>query len=132
MSFQIALSEPRNYIYPQQQLISLGITTFIILSISLLYFFKSKKLNSRSIPGPFLIFMNALIGGLRNLCSDVMGEETGKKVAPYALYLFSYIFVGSLTPLIGFAPVFTSLGVPISMAFVTLAGTFAVGIKYQK
>ncbi len=113
------------------QLVSIGIVTIVIIVLSLIYFFKNKKLKANEAPTGFVLMVEIYIGYFRNMVVELLGPKM-EKITPYILYLFTYIALSNLIGLFGFESPTGCYTVTLSLAFVTWVGVFVVGFKYQK
>lgn len=115
----------------QQQIISIAIVTIILVILSLVYYFKNKKLKANEAPSGFVLMVEMYIGYFRNMVVEILGPKM-EKTTPYFLYLFSYIALSNMIGIFGVANPTASYTVTLSLAFVTWIGVFVVGFKYQK
>lgn len=113
------------------QIISIAIVTIILITLSLIYYFKNKKLKANEAPTGYVLMVEIYIGYFRNLVVETLGPKM-EKITPYVLYLFSYICLSNLIGLFGIENPTACYTVTLSLALVTWVGVFVVGFKFQK
>lgn len=113
------------------QLISIVLTTIVILIISFVYYHRIKKMKPTDEPRGLVLLVEIIIKSIEKLVIDVMGSKY-KGLTLYALYLLTYIITANLLAIVGFESLVTSYTTTLSMAFVSFAGIYYFGIKYQK
>lgn len=116
----------------QAQLFTLTFTAVVIVTLALIYYFKSLKQDVTKLERKgYVLFVDSFIKGTDKLVVDVMGIEF-RWFTPYALFLFLYIGIGNLSSLFGWDPPITSYSVTLSLGIVTFIGIYICGITYQK
>ncbi|WP_381415483.1 F0F1 ATP synthase subunit A [Spiroplasma endosymbiont of Anurida maritima] len=113
------------------QLITLLLTTFIIMMLSICYYKRVTKLKPHEAPTGLVLMAELIIKWVEQQVIDLMGVKY-KKLTIYFLYILLYFGISNLMGIIGFPPIATSYTVPLSMAIVTFFGIYYFGFKYQK
>ena len=80
-------------------LLCVWIAAVLLIVASLLL---ARKLNQR--PGKVQVLLEALVGFIRNLCSDFIGERHYKKYVPYIGTLFLFLCMANLLAVLNFVP----------------------------
>lgn len=120
-----------NYKILLPQLITIVITTFIIMLLSIGYYKYLKKFNPINSPTGLILFAEITIKWVEKQIIDLMGPKY-KFLTVYILYLLLYIGIGNLLSILGFKSISTSYTVPLLMGLVTFFGIYYFGIKYQR
>ncbi|WFG96572.1 F0F1 ATP synthase subunit A [Spiroplasma citri] len=120
-----------NYTILLPQLITIVITTFIIMLLSIGYYKRLKKLGPTDVPTGLVLFAEITIKWVEKQVVDLMGPKY-KFLTVYVMYLLLYIGIGNLMSVVGFESLATAYTVPLSMGLVTFLGIYYFGIKYQK
>ncbi|EOA07324.1 ATP synthase A chain [Mycoplasma yeatsii 13926] len=112
-------------------LITIFLVTAFVCTISIIY---NKKIRSHKVDekmSGFLVLINMFVLSVENIVTSILGKKY-KKATPYAMYLLSYIFLGSVVSLLGFESQTTSFTVTFSMGLVTFVMIYYFGFKYQR
>ncbi|AOX43424.1 F0F1 ATP synthase subunit A [Spiroplasma sp. NBRC 100390] len=113
------------------QLITIVLTTFIIMLLSIGYYKRLKKIGPTDVPTGLVLFAEIAIKWVEKQVVDLMGPKY-KFLTVYVMYLLLYIGIGNLMSVVGFDSLATAYTVPLSMGLVTFIGIYYFGIKYQK
>ncbi|AGM24671.1 F0F1 ATP synthase subunit A [Spiroplasma chrysopicola] len=113
------------------QLITIVITTFIIMMLSIGYYKRLKRLGPTDVPGGLVLFAEISIKWVEQQVVELMGPKY-KSLTIYVMYLLLYIGIGNLMSVVGFESIATAYTVPLSMGLVTFIGIYYFGIKYHK
>ncbi|UZQ32075.1 MAG: F0F1 ATP synthase subunit A [Spiroplasma phoeniceum] len=113
------------------QLVTIVITTFIIMLLSIGHYKRLKKLGPNDIPTGLVLFAEITIKWVEKQVVDLMGPKY-KFLTVYFIYLLLYIGIGNLISVVGFESLATAYTAPLSMGLVTFFGIYYFGIKYQK
>lgn len=113
------------------QIVSIALVTIILVTLSLVYYFKNRKLKATEAPTGYVLLVEMYISYIRNMVCEILGPKM-EKTTPYFLYLFSYIALSNLIGIFGFENPTACYTVTLSLALVTWIGVFVVGFKYQK
>ncbi|MBY7704650.1 F0F1 ATP synthase subunit A [Vibrio harveyi] len=112
-------------------MITIFLVTVFVCTISIIY---NKKIRSHKVDekmSGFLVLINMFVLAVENIVTSILGKKY-RKATPYAMYLLSYIFLGSVVSLLGFESQTTSFTVTFSMGLVTFVMIYYFGFKYQK
>ncbi len=113
------------------QITTIILTTLIITMITLIYFFKVKKLDPKDEPLGLVLIVELCVKSVENLVISILGPSF-KWLTLYFLYLLSYIIVGNLLSIVGFESQMTSYTTTFAMGLVTFVGIYIFGIKFQR
>ncbi|WP_283271693.1 F0F1 ATP synthase subunit A [Spiroplasma sp. SV19] len=113
------------------QLVTIVLTTFIIMLLSIGYYKRLKKIGPTDVPTGLVLFAEIAIKWVEKQVVDLMGPKY-KFLTVYVMYLLLYIGIGNLMSVVGFDSLVTAYTVPLSMGLVTFIGIYYFGIKYQK
>ncbi|WP_338966580.1 MULTISPECIES: F0F1 ATP synthase subunit A [unclassified Spiroplasma] len=113
------------------QLVTIVLTTFIIMLLSIGYYKRLKKIGPTDVPTDLVLFAEIAIKWVEKQVVDLMGPKY-KFLTVYVMYLLLYVGIGNLMSVVGFDSLATAYTVPLSMGLVTFIGIYYFGIKYQK
>jgi F-type H+-transporting ATPase subunit a len=113
------------------QIVTITLTVLIIVVLFSVYYKKLTNSNYRRINSGYVLTMQIFIEYIRGLVVTILGPKL-EKTTPFFLYLFSYILISNLIGVLGFANPTGSLTVTLSLAFLSVVGTFAVGFRFQR
>ncbi|KAF0850125.1 ATP synthase subunit a [Spiroplasma poulsonii] len=113
------------------QLVTIVLTTFIIMLLSIGYYKRLKKIGPTDVPTGLVLFAEIAIKWVEKQVVDLMGPKY-KFLTVYVMYLLLYVGIGNLMSVVGFDSLATAYTVPLSMGLVTFIGIYYFGIKYQK
>ena len=115
----------------QPQLVSMSIVVLILLVLTFVIYRKIKKAKIDEAPIGILLLAEQYVIGIDSLFKSVAKDRISAS-APYIFTLFSFLLVGNLLGLIGFAAPVTSYSVPLVLGFISWIGIYVVGVMYQK
>ncbi|PPE06576.1 F0F1 ATP synthase subunit A [Mesoplasma corruscae] len=113
------------------QFTAIFLTTIVICAICITYNVKVKGKNKSDEISGYVMIVDMIVSSTENLVVSIMGKKY-RSITPYFLYIFFYIFIGSMISLLGFESPTTSLTITFSMALVTFVMIYYFGIKYQR
>ncbi len=113
------------------QLISIFITTFLIMILSISYNKKLKNPEQQHEPRGLVLCVEMLIKMIETMVVEILGKKY-KKVTLWCLFLLVYIITGNMLSILGFESQASSYTVVLSMAMVAFVGIYYFGIKYQR
>lgn len=115
----------------QPQLLSLVYVTILLSVISIVVYFKVKKVKPDEAPNGIVFFAEQYVGLFNN---EFAGISEGKidRVGPYLFTLFTFLLVGNTAGIIGLEPPVTSYSVSLTLGLVSWIGIYVFGIIYQK
>lgn len=128
--FQIWFDELKKNNY-YSVITSIIIIFLFLFVISLLYFWRIRKLDPKKPPCGLVLLVFLYIGFIKNLVTEIMGEKF-TKLTPYIATLFAYIALSNLISLIGFENPTAFLSTTVSLGIITVFGSLFFAIKYQK
>ena len=115
----------------QPQVFSLLFVTIILVTISIIIYFKVKKQSVEKAPKGFLLAVEQYVMGVENAYGDVT-ENRISKPAPYIFTLFTFLAFANIMGLIGIEPPTTSYSTTFTLAIVSWLGIYVVGIIYKR
>ncbi len=115
----------------QPQITSIAVVSIILVTFSLIYYFRLQKQKIDETPHGFVLLVQIYISFIRNLTIEIFGLK-GEKLTSFFLYLFSYICLSNLIGIIGLSNPTSSLTTTFSLGLMMWFGVFFVGLKYQK
>lgn len=113
------------------QLISIPVVVLILVFLSLLYYFKQRKLKANEAPNGYVLMVEIGVSYIRNLVCEILGPKL-EKLTPIFLYLFAYIALSNIIGVFGFDNPTGSYTVTLSLALIMYFGAWTIGFKYQK
>ena len=112
-------------------LLSLVLTTFLVIVLSLVYWWQVRKKKVDDLPTGFLLLVELVLKGLEDLIKKSLGKKF-IKLTPYFFYLLLYINLGNvITLFFGLESPFAFLTVVASLGFVTFLGIYYFGIYFE-
>lgn len=120
-----------NYWALMPQLVTIIITTIFVVTISLIYYLKVKKMKPDDDPRGIVLVVELIIKYIEKMVIEVLGVKY-KNLTIYLMYLILYILIGNWLSIIGLESQASSYTVTLSLALVTFIGIYYVGIKFQK
>lgn len=119
------------FVWWQPQLLTLIYVTVVLTILSIIVYFKVKKVEPNKTPKG-IAFLAEQYVGIFDI--EFHGISQGKidRVGPYIFTLFSFLIVGDTAGLIALEPVVTSYSVSLTLGLITWIGTYVFGIIYQK
>lgn len=123
--------KPLSMQYAIGPVMSVCVTTFILVLVSLIYFIKIKKVKPNQVPGKFVLLIGTLINFIKGLVVEVIGKKH-TKLTPYFLFAFMWLATSNLIILFGFRETATAMVVPLTFAITTWIGSQVVAVRYQK
>ena len=115
----------------QPQLLTLIYVTVLLSIISIVVYFKVKKVKPDEVPDGIAFVAEQYVGLFTN---EFNGVTEGKidRVGPYIFTLFTFLAVGNTAGLLSLEPAATSYSVSLTLGLITWLGTYIFGIIYQK
>ncbi|UUD35010.1 F0F1 ATP synthase subunit A [Mycoplasmopsis caviae] len=115
-----------------EQMFSLFVLVILIFIVSLTTFILIKKTaQPNKAPIGFLIVMEGYVNFLDS-SFDENTEGALPKAKFYIFALFTFLLLGNLLGLFGLKPIATNYSITFSLAFISFAGIYVVGLLYQK
>ncbi|WP_156768864.1 F0F1 ATP synthase subunit A [[Mycoplasma] mobile] len=125
----ILLSQINNWIQPQ--LISLIFVTLVLILISVVVYFKVKKVKPNESPYGVALLSEQYVTFVDDNFQAITGGKIDK-VGPYIFTLITFLVVGNILGIFGLEPITTSYSVPLTLALITWLGTYVIAIIFQK
>lgn len=115
----------------QPQLITLIYVTIVLTVLSIVVYFKVKKVQPDEVPSGIAFVAEQYVGLFDN---EFKGISEGKidRVGPYLFTLFSFLLVGNTAGLLSLEPAVTSYSVSLTLGLISWIGIYVFGIIYQK
>lgn len=115
----------------QPQLLSLFVTVLVCIIISLVVYFKVKKVKPDQAPKGVALIAEAYVKGIDSQYENTAGEKL-PKAKVYIFTLGTFLFIGNWVVILGLEPVVTSYSVTLTLGLSTFLGIYVVKIVYQK
>lgn len=115
----------------QPQLFSLIITILIILIVSLIIYFKVRKMEPHEAPKGIVLVAEAYLGMVEN----TFLTSTNGKISSAKYYIFTlatFLIVGNTVGIFGLEPISSSYSIPLVLALASWLGIYVVGFAHQK
>lgn len=119
------------FVWWQPQLITLIYVVVLLTIISIVVYFKVKKVKPDEVPHGIAFLAEQYVGLFTVEFNGVTGGKIDR-VGPYLFTLFTFLAVGNTAGLLSLEPVVTSYSVPIVLGLISWIGIYVFGIIYQK
>lgn len=119
------------FVWWQPQLITLIYVTLLLTILSLIVFYKVKKVKPNESPKG-IVFLAEQYVGFFNTEFNGISEGRIDRVGPYLFTLMTFLIVGNTAGLIGLEPIVTSYSVPLTLGLITWIGIYVLGIIHQR
>ncbi len=115
----------------QPQLITLIYIVVLLTVISIIVYFKVKKVKPDEVPQGIAFVAEQYVGIFNN---EFQGISEGKidRVGPYLFTLFTFLAVGNTAGLLAMEPAVTSYSVSLTLGLISWIGIYVFGIIYQR
>ncbi len=117
--------------WDQPQLITLIYVVVILTVISIVVYFKVRKVQPDEVPNGIAFAAEQYVGLFTNEFNSVTGGKIDR-VGPYIFTLFTFLAVGNTSGLIALEPAATSYSVSLMLGLISWMGIYVFGIMYQK
>lgn len=117
--------------WEQPQLITLIYVTVLLTIISVIVYFKVKKVKPDEVPTGVAFVAEQYVGLFNNEFQGITGGKIDR-VGPYIFTLFTFLIVGNTSGLIALEPAVTSYTVSLTLGLISWIGIYVFGIIYQK
>ena len=113
-------------------LLCVWITAVLLIAASLAF---ARKLQQK--PGKIQMVLEMLVGFIRNMCRDFIGERHHKKYVPYVGTLFLFLCMANLLPVLNFIPGLNlypptkDINVTLSLAVMTILIVLYSSLRYK-
>ncbi|WP_036463562.1 F0F1 ATP synthase subunit A [Mycoplasmopsis sturni] len=117
--------------WAQPQLFSLILTVLCICVLSVIVYFKIKKVKANEAPQGIALVAEIYVTGFDNSFDDTVDNKI-PNARHYLMTLFTLLLLGNLLGVIGLEPIGTSYSIPLTLALASWLGIFITGFIYQK
>lgn len=115
----------------QPQLLTLLYVTILLTVLSIIVYFKVKKVKPDEAPQGVALIAEQYVGIFSNEFQSVT-EGKIDRVGPYIFTLFTFLLAGNTVGFIGLEPTVTSYSVSLTLGLISWIGIYVFGIIYQK
>ncbi|MDC8911494.1 F0F1 ATP synthase subunit A [Metamycoplasma hyosynoviae] len=115
----------------ENHIISLSFLIIVTFILSILIYVAVKNQKAEKAPSNAIIMIESLIVTSDEYVDD-LSEHKLQKATPYFISLFSFLFLGHLVSLFGFAPMASNISVVLAATAVTWIVTMSLGFIYKK
>lgn len=115
----------------QPEILSIFLVFLILSGFIIFYSIKIRKMNPKEAPTGLTLMIYTVINYFKSLTVDMLGPKF-VKCTPYFLTLFIYIWGCNLISILGFENPTATTTVTFALGLITVIGTFAIGVRYQR
>lgn len=119
------------FVWWQPQLVTLIYVTILLTIISIVVYFKVKKIKPDEVPNGIAFLAEQYVGLFNNEFKSI-SEGKIDRVGPYIFTLFTFLAVGNTAGLLSLEPAATSYSVPLTLGIISWLGIYIFGIIYQR
>lgn len=115
----------------QPQLITLIYVVLVVSILSIIVYFKVKKIKPNESPKGIALIAEQYVGFFESEFASTTGGRIDR-VTPYIFTLVTFMAVGNTSGFLALEPIATSYSIPLILAIVSWLGIYVFGILYQK